>query len=68
MSLQEAALWMGFTRRVAGKRFHAKKAAENLRKQMNAGFYPFEQLSRKQFIFSRDDFPEESWPHILPRH
>jgi hypothetical protein len=61
MSLKEAARLMGY------KAVHSKKAAENLRSAMDAGAVAFEALTRKSFVFSRDDFPKESWPKILPK-
>jgi hypothetical protein len=61
MSLKEAARLMGY------KAANNKKAAESLRRAMNIGAIPYEELTRKSFVFSRDDFPKRSWPKILPK-
>ena len=67
MSLKEAARLMGYTLDGRGRAVPSKKAAESLRKAMDAGAIAFEELTRKRFVFSRDDFPKESWSKILPK-
>jgi hypothetical protein len=67
MSLKEAARLMGYTVDKHGTAVPSKKAAESLRKAMDAGAVAFEERSRMRFVFSRDDFPKESWPKILPK-
>jgi hypothetical protein len=67
MSLKEAARRMGYVVDAHGKAVPSKKAAESLRHAMDDGAVVFEELTRKRFVFSRDDFPKESWPKILPK-
>jgi hypothetical protein len=56
MTLRQAARLMGY-----GK---SKDAAERLRAAIDAGAVSHEQLTRKQHIFDRRDFPEQSQGQI----
>jgi hypothetical protein len=67
LSLKDAVRYMGYTVNRLGNPIPSKKAAESLRKAMDARAVPFEALTRKRFVFSCDDFPMGCWPKILPK-
>jgi hypothetical protein len=62
LTLQEAALLMGY--RYRGKT--PRQAAKQLKAAMDARAVAFEQITRQQFVFSRNDFPKEVWPKLVP--
>jgi hypothetical protein len=58
LCLKSAAQWMGYG-------YHSQ-AVKKLRAAMKAGAVRYEKRTRQQYVFSRDDFPKESWPQVIP--